>query len=471
MYRSHLMKSSMGVVQQSYPPLDQRLEAGSSKGQPFFAMYLCILLLLTVYQDFPLANMIGEIGRSPIILFMPLFVLCEVVQLSKHKKFIVATKLQKYLLVFILYLSFISVLYVFFKFIGGSYQFGSENILVKSFKVLIYFILIFLYIRHLHLVFSKINSYKVLYGCFFAIVTLLLSIMIIELISIPNALPFMHAGSNPYWRVRLLTSESSTAGSIVVVYAAILAYLTQYLGKFAKTASFIYIIGFFIYYLVVTSSKGFLIVCMLTLLFTLIKFMDFRKKRNFFLLILMAALMYLFVSHFSQGVVNSFQNDMANYSSSYTRFGTILIAFITVFHHPLGVGTGAYLFYFQEYIHSAINGLSNFYYNMFGISQINTGELLQYVSSDKNLGVKSGLFQWMMFGGIFALVFFYYVAKNMVKTTKSNAILSLAVIFILLSLLFIALEIKYEVWLLFAFISYFLSTSERNQSSLTKVTK
>lgn len=470
MYNAHSMDTPVGAFRYGGRAFETRTESVSSKGQLFYAVYLSFLLMLTVYQDFPLANMIGEIGRSPIVMFMPLFLLCEAVQLSKHKRFIVASKLQKYLLVFIGYLSFISVLYVFFRFIGGEYQFGSENILVKSIKVLLYFVLIFLYIRHLHLVFSKISSFKTVYACFFTVVAMLLGIMIIEVATMPNALPFLHAGSAPYWRVRLLTSESSTAGSIVVVYTAILAYLSQYLGKFGRTLSYLFIVGFFIFYLVETASKGFLIVSGLTLFFTMFKFLDFRKKRNFLLLVVMAALMYMFVSHFSAGLMSSFQNDMQNYSSSYTRFGTILIAVLTVIQNPMGVGTGAYLFYFQENIYNAINGLSSFYYNMFGISQINAGELLQYVSSDKNLGVKSGLFQWIMFGGIFAIVFFYFVAKTMIKQSQSHPVLSLAVVFILLSLLFIALEIKYEVWLLFAFISYFLST-ERNQSKLSKVTK
>jgi hypothetical protein len=54
---------------------------------------------------------------------------------------------------------------------------------------------------------------------------------------------------------------------------------------------------------------------------------------------------------------------------------------------------------------------------------------------------------------------------------KSNSILFLALIFILLSLLFVALEIKYEVWLLFAFISFFLGQNEINQSKRPRVAK
>ncbi|RKP53842.1 hypothetical protein D7Z26_10610 [Cohnella endophytica] len=433
------------------------------------SFYLVALLVLTVYQDFPLVNVIGEIGRSPVILLFPLFIFCEIAMLAKYKRVMLGTKLQKYMLAIIIYLSFVSIAYVLYEFLQGSYALGTENLLGKAIKVLVYFVLILFYIRHMQLVFSKIGSYKTLYGCFFAVVTLLAVIMIMELMSIPHAFASLHAGNNPYWRVRLLTSESSTTGSIVVVYAAILVYLSRYLNGFAKTMSFAYAASFFLFYLFVTGSKGFLIVMLLTLLVTMVKFLDFRKKRNFVLVVGVVAAMYLFIVYFSGGLISSFTNDIENYTSSYTRMGTILIALTTVLHNPLGVGTGAYLLYFDKYVNDAIEVMSRFYYNLFGISQINAGELLQYSNSDRNLGVKSGFFQWVMFGGIFSLGFFYVMARNLIAKVKSSSILFLALVFILFSLLFVALEIKYEIWLLFAFISFYLGRNETNDSNEPRV--
>jgi hypothetical protein len=461
----------VNISLQSNQTLYERLAEKPGKGQFFLALYLCILLVLTVYQDFPLVNMIGEIGRSPIIMLFPLFIFCEIAMLAKYKKVMLGSKLQKYLLAFILYLSFVSIVYVLVQFMQGSYSFGSENLLGKAIKVLIYFVVILFYIRHLQLVFSKIKSYKVLFGCFLAIVTLLIIIMILELMSIPNALTYLHAGSNPYWRVRLLTSESSTTGSIIVVYASILVYLARYLSGFARTLSIVYASGFFLFYLFVTGSKGFLIVSLLTLVVTMIKFLDFRKKKNFILLFSVVVAMYLFIAYFSAGLVSSFSNDIENYTSSYTRMGTIIISLATVLHNPLGVGTGAYLMYFDKYVNDSINLMSHFYYSTFGISQINAGELLLYSGSDQNLGVKSGFFQWVMFGGIFSIAFFYLLAKNLIVKVKSSSILFLALIFILLSLLFVALEIKYEIWLLFAFISFFMGQNEIKHSNRQREAK
>ncbi|OMF21242.1 hypothetical protein BK133_28645 [Paenibacillus sp. FSL H8-0548] len=441
------------------------------KEQLFLAIYLSLLLVLTVYQDFPLVNMIGEIGRTPIILMLPIFVFCEIALLARHKRVTHGSMLQKYMLGFILYLSFITIAYLLVQFLQGSYSFGSESLLGKGIKVLVYFVLILLYIRHMQLVFASIKSFKLLYSCFFAVITLLLLIMILELASMPNAFTYLHSGSNPYWRVRLLTSESSTTGSIVVVYAAIFVYLTKYLNSLARTLSIIYASSFFLFYLFVTGSKGFMIICLLTLVVTMIKFLDFRKKKNFILLVSVVLAMYMFITNFSAGLVSSFSNDIENYTSSYTRMGTIIIALITVFHNPLGVGTGAYLMYFDKYVNDSISMMSHFYYNLFGISQINAGELLQYSGSDKNLGVKSGFFQWVMFGGLFAVVFFFLLAKNLIIKVKSSFILFLALIFILFSMLLVSLEIKYEVWLLFAFISLFLGKNELNESIRSEAAK
>ncbi len=465
------LKEMMNVSSQSNYTSNEELAEKPGKGQIFLAFYLSILLVLTVYQDFPLVHLIGEIGRSPIILLFPLFIFCEIMMLSKYKKIMYVSKLQKYLFAFIVYLTFVTMVYVLVQFMQGNYSFASENLLGKGIKVLTYFVVILLYIRHMQLIFLKINNFKLMFGCFLAVVTLLVVIMIVELVSMPNALSFLHSGSNPYYRVRLLTSESSTTGSIVVVYASIMVYLAGYLKRVAKTLSIVYGLSFLLFYLFVTGSKGFLIVSLLTLVVTMIKFLDFRKKRNFVFLISVVLAMYLFVSYFSAGLVSSFSNDIENYTSSYTRMGTIIISIATVFHHPLGVGTGAYLMYFDDYVGYSIDLMSRFYYSVFGVSQINVGELLQYSGSDKNLGVKSGFFQWVMFGGIFSIVFFYLMSKNLIKKVKSNSILFLALIFILLSLLFVALEIKYEVWLLFAFISLFLGENEIYQSNMSGVSK
>ena len=386
------------------------------------------------------------------MLLFPLFLLCEIALLAKNKRITHWSRLHTYLFGFILYLAVVSLVYILIQYLNGAYSFGSEDLLGKCIKVLIYFLLIFLYVRHIQLVVSKIGRPGTVCGCFLAAVTALLAIMSVELATMPNALTFLHSGDAPYWRVRLLTSESSTTGTIIVVYASILVYLSRYWSKLARTLTIIYAASFFLFYMFVTGSKGFMIVVALTFAVTMVQYLDFRKKRNFVILVGAVLIMYLFVANFSAGLISSFSNDIENYTSTYTRMGTILIALITVLNHPFGVGTGAYPIYFNQYLDYSVNLMSGLYYQLFGVSQINVSELLQYSGSTKNLGVKSGFFQWFMFGGLLSLVFFYLLGRDMIIKAKSSSILFLALVFTLFSLLLVSLEIKYEIWLLFAFI-------------------
>ncbi|MCU6707968.1 hypothetical protein M6D81_04510 [Paenibacillus sp. J5C_2022] len=427
----------------------------------FLAAYFVLLLLFTVYQDFPLVTMIGEIGRTPIVALLPVFVFCEVALLVKHKAIKGGTRLQAYVFGFIVYLSAISLAYILVNYLMGQYSFGSEALLAKGVKVLIYFILILLYIRHVQLVLAKLGNGRTIGLCFLAAVTFLLGIMVVELATMPNALTFLHSGDQPYWRVRLLTSESSTTGSIIVVFTAILIYLSRYFSTpAAQWLATGYAAAFFFFYTSVTGSKGFLIIILLTLIVTMAKFLDFRKKRNFVLVLAAVAMMYVFIAQFAAELLGSFSNDIENYTSSYTRMGTILIAVLTVLHHPLGVGTGAYPIYFNQYMGDSISLMSGMYYDALGVSQINVSELLRYSESTKNLGVKSGFFQWFMFGGLFSVAFFYLIARNLIAKAKASLIMFMALVFILFSLLLVSLEIKYEIWLLFAFISMFMGRND-----------
>ncbi|MBD2848587.1 hypothetical protein IDH44_25695 [Paenibacillus sp. IB182496] len=434
----------------------ERIGAGerTRARQPIYALYLAVLLVLTVYQDFPLVNRIGEIGRTPIILLAPVFVFCELALLARHKRIADLTRLQRQLLGFLAYLAVISCLYVFGQFLQGTYAYGSENILVKAVKVGIYLVLILLYVRHVTLLLRRLTDPRWLFLSFFAVLSLLFAVMLVELASMPYALPGLHSGSGPYYRVRMLTSESSTTGSIVVVLGAIYLVLARRLaGQSARMFAYLYLGVFAAYYVLTTSSKGFLVIALATMLVTMLQFMNFKRKKNMLLLLVTLLGAGLFVFYFSGSVLSSFANDMENYTSSYTRLGTVLIALLTVLHHPLGVGTGAYLVYFEAYINQVIGLLSEFYYNVFGMSQINAGELLNYVSSDKNLGVKSGFFQWLMFGGIGTVVFFFVLIRGMLARARGSLVLYVGLVFTLLSLLYVTLEIKYEVWLLLAFLS------------------
>ncbi|WP_127531960.1 hypothetical protein [Paenibacillus kobensis] len=433
-----------------FAPRDGR---GSSRQEAFLCWaYLCFLLLLTIYQDFPLKNMIGEIGRTPIIMMMPVFAASEVHLLLRSKKLRLETGMQKNMLLFVLYLAFVSLTYVMVQYMQANFALGSEKLLVKAIKVLIYFLLILLYVRHMHRVLHRASMLGVLHRAFWMVFLFLMAVMLVELATIPRALTFLHSSPNPYWRVRLLTSESSTTGTIMVVFGAVLLELSRKLHRLGRQLANIGVVAGVGLYAAVTSSKGFLIVLFLTVIIMMLRMLDIRRARNIVMLVVIGSGAYFAFKYLSGGVISSLQNDMQNYTSLYTRLGTVLIAVITVLHHPFGVGTGAFVIYFNTYLDTAIDWMGSMFNTLMGYTSINTTELATYADSDKNLGVKSGFFQWIMYGGAGALLFFTHLFRWTRAHIGPSVVLMAAFIFILLSLLFISLDIKYEVWLFFTFI-------------------
>jgi|GEM_PF-950873 hypothetical protein len=414
--------------------------------------YLSFLLLLTVYQDFPLKNIIGEIGRTPIIMMMPVFLMDELHQLLSTRKVRLDTTMQKALLLFVLYLFFVSIVYVYVQFLQSNFTFGSENILVKAIKGMVYFVLILLYVRHMHKMLTLAVRMGVIYKAFAAVFAFILLYMLAELATIPHAFSFLHANSGPYWRVRLLTSESSTTGTIIIVFSTILLYLSQGIANKKRYMSSALVIAGVILYVAVTSSKGFLIVLFLTVLIMMLRLLDVRRASNIILLVIIGTAGVIGFKALSGDVVSSLQNDMAYYTSLYTRLGTILVAIVTMMNHPFGVGTGAYVIYFNVYMETAIDWMRGMFYTLLHYNDINTSELATYAESDKNLGVKSGLFQWLMEGGVGAIVFFTLLLRWAYRCIRGNLVLLAAYLFLCLSFLFISIDIKYEVWLFFTFL-------------------
>lgn len=130
----------------------------------FSFIYLTLLLFLVTYQDFFLVNKIGEIGRSPIFLLLPFFIIGEILNIKCKK--INITKLQKYLFMYIIYVFCVGLIYVFIYSLKGVYVYLNEDIFLKFVKGQMYFIIIFLFYRHCSLLFSIIKT-KVIFRAFF----------------------------------------------------------------------------------------------------------------------------------------------------------------------------------------------------------------------------------------------------------------------------------------------------------------
>lgn len=408
-------------------------------------MYYVVLLVLTVYQDFTLATHFGEIFRTPIILLLPLFLFCEILILSKMKMFTI-TKLQLYLLVYICCLTVISTIYVLWQYFNGMYGFLNEDFFAKSLKGIVYFLLILLYMRHLYFITIKLNLKNILLS-FITVITILNVILIVELLTIPNALTNFHAIKIEYYRIRLLTAESSWAGTIYVIFCSIALYLvlnsTQL--KFNKLLTF-YIIFSFIFFSIVNSSKGFIVVILLSLVLLFINIKKLKKKTFVILISTVCLGSVIWYFYFYDFFIESVLIDIENYTSLSTRIGLIVSSIKILLMHPFGVGTGTYIYYLSKSIPETYQWIEFLFRFLFSSSP-NLEELNSLTSKLEGLSIKSGFFQWLLIGGIFSIIYFYKTFKY-IKSHLNNIILIYCFYFIIFStFLYINLEIKYEVWL------------------------
>ena len=107
------------------------------------SFFLFFILILSVYQDFPLVNVFGEIARSPIVFLTPLLLL----YLLKNSKIQISVY-TKYLIFYILYLIIITIIYLLWIFITKQQLFFlGENIVTKSMKMAVYPLTILIYYR------------------------------------------------------------------------------------------------------------------------------------------------------------------------------------------------------------------------------------------------------------------------------------------------------------------------------------
>ncbi|WP_176126980.1 O-antigen ligase family protein [Bacillus cereus] len=273
----------------------------------------------------------------------------------------------------------------------------------------------------------------------------------------PNAWMWLHSSDEPYYRIRLLTVESSWTGTIYLIYSILTLYLVKKLfNNFKARLYMITIIMSLLAYVFLTGSKGFFIVFVMSLIFFAFNSINiFRisiKNIIFsFLLLCCTALVFMILK---DDFYSSLMSDIEKYTSVSTRLGLFMVAIKVFVTNPLGVGTGVYIVLLAESIQGIIELLREIFLTLFNVSP-NLDELQRLMGTTKGLAIKSSFFNWLVQGGIGALLYFFYSCKVANQITKNDKMLRFCLIFVLISVFsFINLEIKYEIWLFFAFIDW-----------------
>ena len=411
---------------------------------------LFFILLMVIYQDFPLVNIFGEIARSPIIFMVPFFILYFL-----WKKKIGISNYSKVFIIYIVYLIIISFLYSIFLIIKNKSLFVfDENILIKNIKMLSYPLCSLLFYQFIYVFLKRTSNLAQLLKIVLYVQVLLMIILFFEsqvYKTEQTFLSFLHSDPSKYWRIRLLTLESSWSGSVVIIFTFVPIFLAEYLNerKYKKISIYIISLFFFFYYTLHSESKGYLLLLLISLLPMLLRYMYVHKRLRY---VLLMAFIPLFIS-FVTGIKFLSEEIFSQLNSSITfgtRFTGYLTSMKTFFTNPFGIGLGPFMEIYTNNIREVIS--SDF------MKGFNTLEVAQYLHTPKNLSSKTYFFDHLVFGGLFFLIFFYFFFIKRISgisSIRNNYLLKTVLIYIILSSIFyLTFHIKYEIWFFLAFIDY-----------------
>ena len=408
-----------------------------------------IVLFASVYQDFPLVNVFGELARTPIV-FMSIPM--GIYLLFSNKVYI--SKYNSYMILYLIYLVIISVAYVSFVIIyTDSIEFLGENLIIKAVKMAVYPIVIIIYYQFIY---TWLNSGD---GKFTALLYALIGLevfttlyLIVESLYSESGhfLMTIHASKDSYWRIRLLTYEESWIGSILTILIFVPAFLVSYLNKPKRLRNFVFLLSAFllIYYTIKSQSKGYLLLILISILpLAVKKLYDNKETRKLLLFAIPVFIVAGIGVYFSLAEIVA--KNWYTSGSFGTRFGSYAGSLNIFLHNPFGVGLGSFIYFFANAITDILRS------EMF--SGLVLSELMGYRATTQALSTKTYFFDHLIIGGIGFLVFFYYFFIK--RYIFFSRIKRRDIIFIIIPLVFVILggivyftyDIKYDVWFLMAF--------------------
>lgn len=419
-------------------------------------LLLFLLVVLPIYQDSPLSRYLGAAGYS---LLMP-FVLIVLFLVLLFNKISLKKRSRVYELlllgVWLFIISYIAI--IIWGITGHSMTVLSEFLPFKAFKVWLQFISYPAYIILIVLAVKRTGVEYIAKYSFFALV-LLTVICAVELQQSPYALKSIHfAATFPYWRVRLLTLESSMTAMMIYVYLAISVINAINMGKRGKLVISILCALFLI---ANTGSKALILAIMITAIIYLFFSFKHLKKTIIIVLILISIFFVILSQTLLPQLIDSIENDISQYTSLATRLYTGIIGLYIGIIYPFGVGGAVYLGVFQNALKMHLATFSRL------LPTLRTSEIDSLISNvtDEALTVKSGL-QFNMYWGILGTIF---LARNFKKIATDPRLLKVenhelikSCFWTAVILVTFATSFSFEFWLLYAFLLCLIENRKDN---------
>lgn len=427
-----------------------------SKAGKFYKFVLFWLVILPIYQDSPFSIFLGAAGYSIIMPLSLIFIMAYILVKGKVPKNPRLTELMR-LGYYLCVVSAIAI--VIWYVLGNPLTVVGEFLPIKAIKVCLQY---FSYPAYIALILICVRKVGVEYLERYAYFTLLFltGICFIELQQIPYALRALHfAGGFPYWRVRLLTMESSWTAMMIYVYG----FLALYYGLKTKKKYLICASIICLTFLIITSGSKTVIgsVGIVLALYVLLSF-NRRMARAALLKVSSVILLgVICIAKLHPVLAQSINIDISNYTSIATRFYTALIGLGIGIVMPTGVGGAVYLGIFQRALRHYL-----FVFDKLPI-RLNTSEIISLISSqtDIALTVKSGVLQRNMYWGILGTL---YIIHNFVNVSRmlrdnhiQNNVLLRSVFWCGVIMMTFACEFSFEFWLFYAYLIY-LNEAKKN---------
>lgn len=398
-----------------------------------YCLYV-LSLILCIFQDLPLANYIGDYGRSISGIFA---VIVLMVIAIKNKKIYINKAIKTLVILLFFLFVFNCITLVWYVFTGNSVMVLGENILSKSIKVFMYYFSNVIYILSLYQIGRNLSEKKMMRPFYYIYICIFI-ISIVEYIQLPSAFTFLHATRpREYNRIRLLTNESSNSSTVILVFFTL---ALQYAKKYKSKKTMFVLILSLLFFIYTTTAKS----LFLALIIGIVLILMFSNKIKAKYKILIIFLCSISVMFFSNRVLNYFELATNSSTTLYTRGYAYIIALLISIKYPFGVSNTLYLSVFTNEMKD------NLYLANKVINNFNSLELNSILSSgtDKNISAYSGILQYGIYWGLAGnIVFVLSIFKNIKSAIKENPIFLFGFVTIALSVLTtISLDNKYEIW-------------------------
>ena len=392
-----------------------------------------LLIFLTLYTDSPLSTYLGAFGES----MLPSISLCLYILFALTNRINRTDSFVRRFSFLIKVTTLLSLIAFFiYPLFNISYTQLGESLFVKLVKLWLTFQA---YICYLLLLINIAGDYtieRILKPFFWGFVGLTI-ILLIEFYQSPFAFMYLHTStSDVYYRIRLLTPESSATALMLEVFFVLSVFYTYYVRQSKFLLGVVLICAGL--HIALSGSKTLLtIICVSGIL------LYFQRTKYIFSfkgLLVMTGLVIgggYIASFILPKLIESFMNDLENYTSVVTRFYSIFIGYSIGICFPLGTGFQTYMYLFPEMMRN----------NLFLIDMINMplrpDEIIALATSgdDNAVVAKSFLGQSSIYWGIIGTFVFIrnylrLCKHSTKKLEKGNTLFKVLFVLIVIQLLF-----------------------------------